>query len=634
MIIENVLLFLTYFAVPLTFFPFFPSAFETPKMIVLATLVVSMVVYHTVKFMIKKKAELHASAFDTPVYLLVVAYLVSIILVAPNKMEALVDGNRGALPVLLLALSFFLLPQNKKVVLYASVSALFVLFVSLILSYASLFKFLPATFAFMNNKAFTPLGNLIDLVFYAAFFLALSIDSIRTLHKELNFKERFVLQSTILFSVPVIILGVFTLIKYIQPTFLPYSYSWQVTVEGIKNIKTIIFGVGPANFSTLFTVSKPVDYNGLAALWNITMEYSHSALLQVFTETGMLGLIGLGLIFYHLFAAMKKAKALLAFAVLVVWFVLFPLSFNVFFVLFLALYLYRTTYKVRELDLKGADVVAYVLGGIVVALLGASGYFFFRYASSEYNLGMSFVRAQEDKAQLVYDLQRQASIDNPYSEKVRFSFSKTNLLIANNMSQKLKLSDTEKQTIATLVQQAISEAKTLVTLNNKKATYWANLGEVYRNVLLLAQGADAWAISSYQRSLALDPNNPNYYFNLGSIYYVLGNYDESIRFFEQAAALKPNIPNFMYNLSWALFQKKDYLKAVNSMEAAVKLVDSKTDDYKKAKKELEEFKAMLPKEEAKTTEKQLKPETLSVPAPAASVTPQIKLPKDNEPPTQ
>ncbi|MEK9179513.1 MAG: tetratricopeptide repeat protein, partial [Patescibacteria group bacterium] len=217
---------------------------------------------------------------------------------------------------------------------------------------------------------------------------------------------------------------------------------------------------------------------------------------------------------------------------------------------------------------------------------------------------------------------------------VRFSFSKTNLLIANNMSQKLKLSDTEKQTIATLVQQAISEAKTLVTLNNKKATYWANLGEVYRNVLLLAQGADAWAISSYQRSLALDPNNPNYYFNLGSIYYVLGNYDESIRFFEQAAALKPNIPNFMYNLSWALFQKKDYLKAVNSMEAAVKLVDSKTDDYKKAKKELEEFKAMLPKEEAKTTEKQLKPETLSVPAPAASVTPQIKLPKDNEPPTQ
>ena len=196
-------------------------------------------------------------------------------------------------------------------------------------------------------------------------------------------------------------------------------------------------------------------------------------------------------------------------------------------------------------------------------------------------------------AEEIYNYQRRAIITNPYIDHYRIRFSQTNLLIANSLASKSNPSTQDKQTITNAIRAAIEEAKAAVKLNQKKASNWENLGLLYRNLINTAEDADKWAISSYQRAIVLDPDNPNHRLNLGGIYYLLKNYDEAIRLFEQAEALKPDWPNVHYNLAWALFQKKDYSRAILEMNKVISLLNEKKDstNFKKAQKDLEEFKS-------------------------------------------
>ena len=108
----------------------------------------------------------------------------------------------------------------------------------------------------------------------------------------------------------------------------------------------------------------------------------------------------------------------------------------------------------------------------------------------------------------------------------------------------------------------------------------------------MAQGSDAWAVSSYQRAILLDPQNSQYRLSLGGVYYSLGNYDDALRFFEQAVALKPDWSNAHYNFAWALYQKGNYQRAIEEMQSVVLLLQNnkKSDDYKKAQEDLKAFK--------------------------------------------
>ncbi len=635
---ELLLLFLLLFAYPLLFSSLFSEPFAMTKFLFLTVVVVLMLLLKAVKVVVRRRLDFFKSSFDNVLFLWVLSFLLSIIISSPNKVEALIDVSRGAMPIIFWVLLLFGLPKNKKLAVYASLGSLLFLLLMLVGSYFSLFKFLPDKLAFINNKGFTPFGNLLDLALYAGFFLALALDSLKKRSgqkTEFTKEEKGLLQASFILSLPLLVLAVYIILKNSQVVFLPFSISWQVAVEGLKNLKVAIFGVGPANFVSLFTQAKPLSFNNLEALWQTNVEFSHSALLHIFSEVGLLGTASLVLIFLNLLQKAQKYRAILSFAVLLLWLVFFPLSYNFYFLLFIALFFLREEERVREVDLRDLDVVGYAFASILVIVAVTISFFAYRAFAAEYYLARSFAAASANNAQTVYDFQRKAAALNPFNEQVRLNFSQTNILLANSLAQKKKISDEDKQTIATLVQQAINEGKSLVGLNIQKAAYWANLASIYRNLLTVAQGADAWAISSYQRAIALDRNNPNYYYNLGVIYYALRNYDEAVKFFEQAAVLKPDVANFHYNLAWANFQIKNYKKAVNAMESALRFVETGSDDYKKAKRELEDFKKKLPKEDSNIfeEEKELSPEELVQPSPIPSVTPAIELnEKESAPP--
>jgi len=631
---ENVLLFLTFFLFPLLFLPLFTNAFAVPKLVFLAVIFVALLVLKTVRMLVDRKLELFSSQFDTPLFLLMFAFLLSVVVSAPNKVEALLDPSRGALLIVLLVLNTLLLPKNKQLVIYASLASLAISFAVTFLGYFSFFSFLPKELAFLNTKGFNLMGNLIGQGLMGGYFVALAIDSLKDTHPGKK-EGRLLLNSLFIVGLLSAVLSAFILVKDIRPAMLPFANAWQITVDVLKTAQTAFFGVGPANYLSLYTLSKPMAINGIESLWNANVEFSRSGLLHILTEVGILGLFSIGLIFFKLSQEAKKNKSMISNLFLIFWLVLMPSSQIFFFVLILAVFLNREVVKVKEIDLRDLDIFTYGLSAVSLAVVILFAYFFFyRALGSEYYLGLSAQALAKNEGQKVYEYQRMAVSLNPFNEKARGNFAQINLLLANNIARKKKLTDEDKKNVTTLIQQGIAEAKALVSLNPGKAVYWANLGEVYRGLLGVAQGAEEWTISAYQRAIALDPRNPEYYFNLGSVYFGLQKYPEAVSFFDQAVSLKGNMANYYYNLAWALYNAKDYVRAANVMEYTLRFVTPGSKDYKKVNTELGKFKEMLPKEETKPAASE-KPvvadEQLTQPTPVPTGA-TIKLPEESAPP--
>ena len=184
------------------------------------------------------------------------------------------------------------------------------------------------------------------------------------------------------------------------------------------------------------------------------------------------------------------------------------------------------------------------------------------------------------------------------------------------------------------IQAAIEESKAPVALNGQKAENWVTLARIYRNILGVAQGADSWTVSSYQRAIVLDPQNPSYRIDLGGVLYGLKNYEEALKLFEQAVSIKPDLANAHYNLAWSSYQKQDYQRAAAEMQNVISLLDPKKQDadYKKAQQDLAEFKKMIPAAENQATQEAVQtPNELTIPTPAQEISPKIELPNTASP---
>jgi len=642
--LEKGLLFGTFFLFPLIFFPGFANAFATAKILLLALIAAILLIIKAVHIVIEKKIVLRGSKFDTALFLLVVGYLLSVIIVSPNKVEALIDPNRGALIVALLMILALISPKDKILALKASLAALGVGLVASVLSYFSLLGFLPQSLSFINTKGFNFWGNILSQIIYVGFFLALAFDQLRDAHIKDSANATLLPEEkkqpkagpgllNLIFVIGLLslVINLYTLLKDIKPQFFPLAESWQISVDTLKNSRSALFGVGPANYFSLYTRSKPMAVNASPVYWNANVEYSRSALLHVFTEAGLVGIIALGLILLQLYRTARTQKMGLAIGALILAGVIFPISQAYWFLIFAAVYLLKEDKEPRKFDLKELDIFAYATSVAIVVLVLTGFFFYSKVVASDYHLGQSSIAAQNNQVQQVYELQVKAITSNPYNKSARNAFIQTNLALANALAQKEKPTEEDKQQYTQLIQQAITNARDAVTLNPQQADAWANLATVYQFLLGQVEDADSWTVASWQQAMAADPRNPAYYFSLGSAYYGLGNFEEASRFFEQAISLKSDMANYYYNLAYANYQKKDYVRAVNALEATLQYVKKGTDDYKKVNGELTEFKKMLPATQAQDNQ-ELQPETLSQPETIPSGQPTIELPEDSAPP--
>lgn len=116
--------------------------------------------------------------------------------------------------------------------------------------------------------------------------------------------------------------------------------------------------------------------------------------------------------------------------------------------------------------------------------------------------------------------------------------------------------------------------KKAIALNPNNPDYYYNLANILGD-----NGQRDEAIAAYRKAIALNPNNPNYYQNLVN---TLGNSrkpKEAITAYEKAIALYPNRPDYYYNLANLLRLDGKPKEAIAAYEKAITLNPNNPDYY-------------------------------------------------------
>lgn len=582
-------------------FPFFflkttQEYFVTNKLYFLGFGILLLLLISLIQFIFSKKITWKKSLFDGPIILFFTSVTISTFF-TPNKIQSLLNLNFGAAIMFFLAILYFYVSRNVRAI-HESPLWMFSIILSLIT--IVLYFFIPG---------FTPVGSQLDLVILLGFLIVWELISLPRKRQE---KQAFIF-TLITASINLFALGLTAYAILTKKTgfniiqqFPPFRLSWLAVLEIFKKPITAFFGIGPDNFSTIFTKIKDFYYNQ-SSLWQINSFYvSRSAFFQIITETGFFGLLSFCILIFSVFKSTLKQwnneemkPFIYLFSYLIICLFVLPSSLIVWFLFFITIGLIsqQSNNKTMKQSVNHSNnlLIHVCIILISLALIGGTGYLLGRSYIGELFYKKSIDGIIINDAKQAYENQRQATILNPFIEKYRNNFAQINIFTASNLAKKApeKISQEERQIITQAVQMAISEGKELVKLNSKKAHYWSNLGDIYVNIIPLAKDSDIWAIASYQRAIVLDPFNPAYQLNIGGVYFRIGKYKEAIPFFEEATKLKPDWPNAHYNLAWAYFRNKDYQKALFSMKNSINLIkkDQFPKEWSTANRDFELFKS-------------------------------------------
>lgn len=646
------------FLFPVFFSPLTQEYYSFNKFFLLVYGSIILVVVYFVHLLFTKKIFVRFSIYEKLLTLLLLFTTLSVLFSSTNKISSLLSTINS--PILYFALLVFFMAISRKKVKSLSILLYSACLVALITiaSFLKLFSFIPQTsqWSFLNLSQFTPLGLQLDHIIFLSIctLLGVGIFFINLFKQKQSSFSSWIIGTVIAAILLIgIIISSYTFITnkyYAQLTFSPFSISWYTSIDTLKNPKTALFGVGVDNYLAAFTQSKPADYN-LTNLWNNNFRYARNIFFHSATETGIItGLLMLIIILIGLHSIYKQARIkneyslhskliFITFSALSLCLFFFPPSLPLLFLFIVLLAEIRKNEpeeQTNSISLEAFSYVTIILLLLVLITGSVVLYFGNRAYASEIAFKKALNAISRNDGKTAYDQERIAIQLNPYIERNRLAFSQFNLLLANNLSQKKELSDDDRKLITQLIQQAITESKAAIALNPQKATNWETLASIYRSVINIVSGADVWTIAAYQRAIILDPNNPLLRLSLGGVYYAGKDYENATKFFEQAVSLKPEYANFHYNLAWAYYNSGKYTQAVAQLENTLALYEIKdNEDYKRASKELTEFKKKAKDEQAK----QIQPSTggpdlqLQTP-PNASVSPKLNLSDELAPPIE
>jgi tetratricopeptide (TPR) repeat protein/O-antigen ligase len=448
-----------------------------------------------------------------------------------------------------------------------------------------------------------------------------------------------------MFLVPVVVIAIALILAYVpfngnalqslESNFpkeiqLPFEISWKVSVSAFRDAP--FFGTGPSSYLFNFTEYKPIEFNSLP-IWSLSFDTAYNTFLQILGTLGIFGF--LGFVYFcivilinswrnlavdtqdahqdntHVLLpamAMSGLLSIVLFAIHDTTLVSLVITLLLLAVLMMAQKSIRERVTELSLGLKAATVdnkqfdlfpiiifVVYVIAAVAVLYNTAV----MTTADVYHRMALEVANTN---GSLTYQYLQKAEQLNPYVDLYRVDMAQTNFALANAIAARAKpsgngktltLSTQDKQTIQTLLAQSINEARASVILSPRNSRNWTVLASIYQNISGVAQNALAFSLSAYGQAITLDPMNPTLRLNVGGIYYLVGNYDNAIRFFTDSANLKPDYANAYYNLSIAYRDKGDLPDALAVANQTVVLLQSSptSADYKVAVQLLSQLKA-------------------------------------------
>jgi tetratricopeptide (TPR) repeat protein len=649
------------FLLPLTFLPVFPNAFITAKLALLIFGISAILVVKALRIVSKGTLELGTGAYSLPLLILAFSYLLSSIVKTPNKMEAFFLPGTTTLilggVLMYFFTSAFKESDRAKLKLFIFISGILAAVFGLIAASAILAK-VPELPALLKDPLFNTEGSALGLFGFLVITLPIGIE-LALNSKDLGRKVFYFTAITIITLELAICFYNLLPGRSTSPTFAPWDTSWSVAIDSLK--ESPVLGIGPANFLTAFNRFLPISYNG-SSLWATRFSSAHDFFLTALAETGFLGFAALILLVISVYKNFNKDInerrlvgwnvinfPLVSLTLALIMLAIFPATFSVIILLFVLLAISAPTKTIKyNLSATGTEVegkdgswarrIPAII--VVVPIVAATAFLDFnsgKFLTAEAKFQEALNALAQNDGLKTYNILISAITINPYVDRYRSVNSDLNLTLAKNLAQKKDLTDSERDSVTQLVQQAISEAKAAVYLNPGRSANWELLARTYQSLMSLAQDADTYTIQTYNQAIALDPSNPNLRLTLGGIYYSLKRYDDAIDTLKFAVIAKPDLANSHYNLALAYRDKGDINRAIDEMTTVLSLVKKNSNDFTTAKTELDNLEKQKPAgtpTPTPATKNETPPSTLSTPAPAENpiLEPPLELPKDATPP--
>jgi tetratricopeptide (TPR) repeat protein len=639
---------------PLLFIPLFPNAHILPKTaLILLTTCLAIIIYfgQTLTF--------HKTKLNLPLFLIFLTTTVNLIINSEARAESFY--GKGFLLLILTTLAFLITQLNLK----KELINLTTLLTSLGTTLLALFTILHLTFLhnqawlplFMQTRLFTPTGSLLSTTIILGVGLAIATASALKLATGRPFYIISASLQLIAFA------GALSLILpqgEFATNLLPFSASWSLFLDSAKSLPQLLFGVGLSNFDVLFAFAKPLFLNQ-TIFWEITPDGATSELLTLLTTGGLL--LSLSFALFALTTARvpnttTNLPLKLGFLLTLASLIFLPGHLILYLMLFVfgsSLIPSQNTYALPTLSKE----LKLGLALIALALALVPLYFFGRVALAEHNLYLASVALAKDNVQEVYDKTLAAVLLLPNQTSYRTSYSQLNLALASSLSQKDgELTEAEREQITQLVSIAIREARVATTLRPSLSSVWSNLGNIYKNLVGVAEGSENFAIEYYGTAVARDASNPALRVEFGGLFYQLASSplatNEAVKIslltraaeqFQFAINLKGDYANAYYNLGKTYELAGDYQTAIEALTITLNLLPDSSPDKSSVQAELETLKNKLEARGSQATELQPialpntppspNPETSSAeltspePLPEPILTEPIVLPEEN-----
>lgn len=683
---------------PVLFLSTTTDAFVLPKQIALAFGTTIAILFFCLKTIADGKIKLRSGPFNLPVLIFLVAIFISAVL-SVNRFDALI----AFVPVFFAGLLYFIIintVKNEKQLLFILGSLVTGATLSALLTILSYIKVYPLPFEYTKIQSFTTFGSLLDQTLYLALVLPIAGYFVYNLFAS-RAKNRAPFASehgharpktqtpALLFSAAFIILAAAFGITLYQLFTIPQALLVLPYVTGLQTgfaalsqdtgrfFQGLLFGSGYGTFLTDFTRFKQPEYNLNDALWSFTFFRSSSYVLELLATTGLIGTASFLFLGYKVF---KEGNFFYPLILAFVAALFLPFSFTLVALLFILLAIFSVI-RIHSNPNKYSETEFYFVALkrglfsavpegeavhqspgqkrfsrilpllfliITIITVGVPMYFTTLFLISDLTFQKSLVAASERKALETYNLEIAAINTFPYRDIYYRAFAQTNLAIANAYATQQKPGETPsaetQQNILTLIQQSITAGRNAVQIAPVTSFNWNNLSAIYRSLIGFGENADQFTIVSAQQAIALDPNNPQQYVDLGGVYYQLGKFDDAIRQFQIAISLKNNYANAYYNLGHALEEKQDLQGALSQYQIVKQLVQDNPDNLNKINSEIDAITKKIGEAQNNQAAKDVQPSEQEAQAPLTEANqkpgttlperdPRVKIPGPSDEPT-
>lgn len=390
--------------------------------------------------------------------------------------------------------------------------------------------------------------------------------------------------SKFLLPMTVIVLGVFLMVVGFNLNFLKKDFPIEVSpshglsLDVAQSVlkENLAFGYGPENFSLAFdrygadklantTLSNAKFYDSASQVFNWAIQ---GGLVMLLAFASLLWFLGHSMFNYLKTSRLKEGDVGVVSAVvaLAVGMFLYPFNLTLMFVAYamlglMALALWgdnKRTFNVEERAATSLISSLGFIGGLILVLVGS--YF----GAALYVSDIKYAQALTNK-----DLEKTVNLlveaINWNGQDDRYYRVSSQVAIAL-LSTELSKKDNDKDRPAKIqnhISSAINLAKQATVVNPQESNNWANLGDIYQNLMGLVDGVDKLAEDSYLKAAELRPGDAAFYNSIGNMYLAKSDLDRRL-----AAGGGANAYKFQQAVM------PDLTKAEENFKKAIEISDS------------------------------------------------------------